>query len=38
MFYDDENFDDCDPESINHVKLMAWYITYKQHKTCKKDI
>ena len=35
---DDENLDDCDPETFNHVKLMAWHNRYKQHKTFKKDI
>ena len=35
---DDENLDDCDPETFNHVKLMAWHNRYKQHKAFKKDI
>ena len=26
---DDDNFDDCDPENINHIGLMAWYNRYK---------
>ena len=30
------NFDDCDPESINHVRLKAWYDRYKQRKALKK--
>ena len=33
---DDDNFDNCDPETINHGRHMAWYNRYKQHKTCKK--
>ena len=28
---DHENFDDYDPENINHVTLMVWYNRYKQH-------
>ena len=34
---DDDNFDDCDPKTINQVRLMAWYNRYKQHKACKKS-
>ena len=26
---DDDHFDYCDPETINHVKPMAWHNTYK---------
>ena len=33
---DDNNFGDCDPETINHVRLMAWYNRFKQHKACEK--
>ena len=33
---DDVNFDDYDPKTINHVRLMAWYNRYKQHKAFKK--
>ena len=33
---DDDNFDDFDPEIINHVRLMAWYSRHKKHKACKK--
>ena len=33
---DDNNFDDCDTETINHVKLMGWYNRFKQGKACKK--
>ena len=33
---DDNNFDDCDLETINHVRLMAWYNRFKQHKACEK--
>ena len=32
---DDNNFDDCDLET-NHVRLMAWYNRFKQHKACEK--
>ena len=34
---DDDNFDDCDPETICHVRLTAWYNRYKQRKASKKD-
>lgn len=27
---DHDNFDDYDPENINHVTLMVWYNRYKQ--------
>ena len=26
---DNDNFDDCDPEGINHVRLMGWYNRFK---------
>ena len=32
----EEKFDDGDPETINHFRLMAWYNKHKQHKACKK--
>ena len=25
---DDEHFDYCDPETINHVRFMGWYYKY----------
>ena len=28
---DHDNFDDYDPENINHVTPMVWYNRYKQH-------
>ena len=34
--FNDDNFDEDDPETINHVRLMAWFDRYKQHNTCKK--
>ena len=34
----DENFDYCDPETINHVRLMGWYNKFKQCKSLKKKI
>ena len=34
--FDDDNFDDYDLETINHVRLMAWYDRYNQHKVWKK--
>ena len=35
---DDVNFDEDDPETIIHVRLMSWHNRYKQCKSCKKDI
>ena len=32
----DNSFDHYDPETINHVRLMAGYNTYMQHKSCKR--
>ena len=31
----DDNFDNYDPKTINHVKLMAWYNRFKQCKAHK---
>ena len=33
---EDDNFDDCDPNNINHVRIMGNYNRYKQHRACKK--
>ena len=33
---DDDNFEDCDPKTMNYVRLMAWYDRYKSFKTRKK--
>ena len=30
------NFDDCDPETANHVKLTVWYNRFTQFETSKK--
>ena len=35
---DDDNFDDDDPETIIHVRLIAWCNRYEQRKACKKWI
>lgn len=35
---DDDDFDNFDPETINHVRLKAWYDRYKQRKALKKKI
>ena len=32
----DNNFDDCNPKIINHVRLLAWYNRYSQYKACQK--
>ena len=34
--FDDDNFVACDPETISHIRLMAWYNRFKQRKACKK--
>ena len=31
-------FHDDDPETIIHVRVMAWCNRYKQRKACKKEI
>ena len=33
---DDNNFDEDDPETIIHVRLIAWRNRFKQRKTFKK--
>ena len=33
-----DTFDDCDPETIIHVRFVARYNSFKQHKSCKKKI
>ena len=33
---DDNNFDDCDPETFNYVKLMPWHNKYEQRNASKK--
>ena len=35
---DDDNCDEEDSETINHVRFMAWYNRFKQRKACKKQI
>ena len=35
---DDINFDEDDPESIIHVRLMTWCYRFKQRKALKKNI
>ena len=34
----DDNFDDCDPKTTNHVKTFGLVYRYEQHKACKKKI
>ena len=34
----DVNFDEFNPESIAHVRLMAWHSRFKQRKAFKKEI
>ena len=34
---DDHDFDNDDPETIIHVRLMTVLDRYKQRKACKKD-
>ena len=33
---DDDNCDDCNPRTIFHARLMAWYDRYKEEKASKK--
>ena len=33
---DDDHFDYCDVETINHVRLIGWYNKYKHRKISKK--
>ena len=35
---DDDIFDEDDPETIDHVRLMTWRNRFKQCKSCKKEI
>ena len=35
---DDDNFDKEDPETIIHIRSLAWRNRFKQCKACKKDI
>ena len=35
---DDDNFDDVDPETIIHARLMAWCNRYKHLKACEKEM
>ena len=32
----DDNFDECDLETIDHIRLMDLYYRNKQHRACKK--
>ena len=38
IILDDVNFDKGDPETIIHVKYMAWCSRFKQRKAIKHDI
>ena len=35
---EDDSFDEEDPESIIHVRLMAWCNRFKQRKVCNKKM
>ena len=35
---EDDNFDEDDPESTIHVRVMAWHNRFKQRKAFSKDI
>ena len=35
---DDNNFDEHDPDTIVHVRLLAWHTKFKKGKAFKKDI
>ena len=32
----DKNFDEDDPDTIIHIRLLAWYIKFQKHKVLKK--
>ena len=34
----DDNFDNDDPETVIHVRLITWCNRHKQQKACKKKI
>ena len=34
----DNNFDENDPHTISHVRLLAWHIKFEKCKTLKKHI
>ena len=34
---DDDNLENCDPKTINYVRLISWYNSYTQHKAFKKN-
>ena len=34
----DSNHDEDDPETIIHIRLLAWHIEFEKSKTFKKDI
>ena len=36
--FDDDNFDEDDPQTIIHVRLMAWSNKYNQRQAFKEDI
>ena len=35
---DKYDFDEDDPETIVHVRLLAWHNKFEKRKACKKDI
>ena len=35
-FYD-TNYDEDDPESIIHIRLLAWRIRFEEHRALKKE-
>ena len=34
----DDNFDEDDPGTIIHDRLLAWHIKFKKHKALKKEL
>ena len=34
----DDNFDEYDPDTIVHVRLLAWHSKFEEHKAPKKDL
>ena len=35
---DDANFAESAPETIVHIRLLAWHSRFKQYKACEKNI
>ena len=36
--HDDTNYNEDDPETIIHIRLLAWHIKFEKRKTLKKGL